>query len=66
MISCFKDGRSCAVGRPILEDLMSVDVENIDLDLLETITDQPENEDNYEIYLQEEIEDEDTDDPLAI
>ena len=45
---------------------MSVDIENIDLDLLETITDQPENEDNYEIYLQEEIEDEDTDDPLAI
>ena len=24
MISCFKDGRSCAVGRPKLEDLMSL------------------------------------------
>ena len=57
MISCFQDGKSCAEGRSRLEELMSVDIDIVDLDLRETTTDINSNEENYEVYIKEEIED---------
>ena len=65
-ITCFKEGRSCCEGRERLKELMSINIESVDLNLLVNKNDVYENPEDYEVFVEEDTdEDNNFDDPLV-
>ena len=64
ILTCFKEGKACSAGTDKLERLMSVDIDTVDLDILETTMDINNNHDTNEVFVNRDNED-DTEDPLA-
>ena len=65
-ITCFKEGRSCCEGRERLKELMSINIESVDLNLLVNKNDVYENPEDYEVFVEEDTdEDNNLDDPLV-
>ena len=65
-ITCFKEGRSCCEGRERLKELMSINIESVDLNLLVNKNDIYENPEEYEVFVEEDTdEDNNLDDPLV-
>ena len=55
-ITCFQEGRSFSKGRDKLKDLMSVNIESVDLNLLVNKDDVYENVDNFDVFVEEEAD----------
>ena len=65
-ITCFKEGRSYCEGRERLKELMSINIESVDLNLLVNKNDVYENPEDYEVFVEEDPdEDNNLDDPLV-
>ena len=65
-ITCIKEGRSCSEGRDRLRDLMSINIESVDLNLLVNKDDVYKNSEDFEVFVEEEAdEDANIDDPLV-
>ena len=65
-ITCFKEGRSCCEGRERLKELMSINIESVDLNRLVNKNNVYENPEDYEVFVEEDTdEDNNLDDPLV-
>ena len=65
-ISCFKESRRFCEGRERLKELMSINIESVDLNLLVNKNDVYENPEDYEVFVEEDTdEDNNLDDPLV-